>query len=135
MKNRLKKRQLHARRKGTVRSIPMSVEARCWLDTVRVGREFGSKDYERLAKIDALLDAAKLNEIPPGEILLKEFIEPHGMTVEQFSTAIGWPLDRVTGFIRGADPVNDDFALSLGLFFNMDARFWINLQAEYDRRK
>lgn len=30
-----------------------------WNEIVPVGREFGSKDYERLAQLDALADAAK----------------------------------------------------------------------------
>ncbi|MGH8227093.1 MAG: helix-turn-helix transcriptional regulator, partial [Steroidobacteraceae bacterium] len=30
--------------------------------------------------------------------------------------------------------ITADTALRLGIYFNMDARFWLNLQAEYDMR-
>lgn len=31
-------------------------------------------------------------------------------------------------------PITADTALRLGLFFAMEPRFWLNLQAEYDMR-
>jgi addiction module HigA family antidote len=36
--------------------------------------------------------------------------------------------------VNGTRPITADTALRLGLFFNMEPRFWLNLQAEYDMR-
>jgi len=77
----------------------------------------------------------KLDEIHPGEILLKEFIEPCGITPEQLAASIGLPYKRMNALVQGSQPVTEDIARSLGLFFNMESSFWINLQVEYDRRR
>ena len=36
--------------------------------------------------------------------------------------------------VNGQRPITADTALRLGLFFGMEARFWLNLQSEYDIR-
>jgi len=36
--------------------------------------------------------------------------------------------------VHGHRPITADTALRLGLFFGMEPRFWMNLQAEYDIR-
>lgn len=75
-----------------------------------------------------------LDEIHPGEILLKEFMEPRAMTPQQLASSLGWPVSRMTDLLQGSQSITDDIALSLGQFFNTDAQFWRNLQTEYDRR-
>lgn len=40
----------------------------------------------------------------------------------------------MTDLVQGSQSITDDMALSLGLFFDMDAHYWRNLQTEYDRR-
>ena len=161
MKNRLRKRRISALLQG--RNIRTTAEEQAWLDMAPVGYEFGSKDYERLARLDALADKArasarrasasidetlsivaesnlrieamaKLDEIHLGEILLKEFIEPSGITPEQLAASIGLPYDRMHALVQGSQPVTEDIALGLGQFFKMRSSFWINLQADYDRR-
>jgi len=124
---------------------------------VPVGSEFGSKDYERLARLDTLADRAatsidetlgfvaesnlrieameKLDEIHPGEILLKEFIEPSGITPKQLAASMGLPFQSMRALVQGSQPVTEDIALGLGRFFKMESSFWINLQADYDRRR
>ena len=75
-----------------------------------------------------------LKEIHPGEILLDEFIRPMGVTARQLSSGMDVPPRRVKNIVNGARPISADTALRLGLFFSMDARFWLNLQTEYDVR-
>ncbi|GEM_PF-833034 len=156
MKNRIKKRRPYVRR-------PLSAEAQAWLNIVPVGREFGSNDYERLARLDALADAAKasaeralasidetlrvvaasnqrieliekLGEIHPGRILLREFIVPGGLTPEDVAASIDLPVDQMMKILQGAQPLTDTIAENLEQVFNMEADFWRNLQTEYDRR-
>ncbi len=42
---------------------------------------------------------------------------------------------RISELVNGNRPVTADTALRLGLFFNMEPRFWLNLQTEYDMRQ
>jgi len=75
-----------------------------------------------------------LDEIHPGEILLEEFMKPMGITARQLSADIDIPPSRISELIHGKRPIKPDTALRLGLFFNMEPRFWLNLQTEYDLR-
>lgn len=76
-----------------------------------------------------------LKEIHPGEILLEEFMRPMGITARQLSSDMDVPPSRISDIVNGTRPISADTALRLGLFFSMDARFWLNLQIEYDVRK
>ena len=73
-----------------------------------------------------------LDEIHPGEILLEEFMKPMSLTARQLAADIDVSPSRISELIRGRRPITADTALRLGLYFNMDARFWLNLQSEYD---
>ena len=75
-----------------------------------------------------------LKEIHPGEILLEEFMKPMGITARQLSADMDVPPSRISDIVNGTRPISADTALRLGLFFSMDARFWLNLQTEYDVR-
>ena len=75
-----------------------------------------------------------LKEIHPGEILLDEFMKPMGITARQLASSMDVPPSRVKNIVNGAGPVSADTPLRLGLFFSMDARFWLNLQTEYGVR-
>ncbi|MBI5329512.1 MAG: HigA family addiction module antidote protein [Betaproteobacteria bacterium] len=78
--------------------------------------------------------AELLDEIHPGEILLEEFMKPMGITARQLAADIDVSPSRISELVNGHRPITADTALRLGLFFNMEPRFWLNLQAEYDMR-
>jgi antitoxin HigA-1 len=75
-----------------------------------------------------------LDEIHPGEILLEEFMKPMNISARQIAADIDVSPSRISEIVNGTRPITADTALRLGLFFKMDPRFWINLQAEYDLR-
>ncbi len=75
-----------------------------------------------------------LDEIHPGEILLEEFMKPLHITARQLAADIDVPPSRISDIVNGNRPITADTALRLGLFFKMEERFWMNLQAEYDIR-
>jgi antitoxin HigA-1 len=75
-----------------------------------------------------------LEEIHPGEILLEEFMKPMGITARQLSADIDVPPSRISDIVNGIRPISADTALRLGLFFDMEPRYWLNLQTEYDMR-
>ncbi|MGA1424543.1 MAG: HigA family addiction module antitoxin [Steroidobacteraceae bacterium] len=78
--------------------------------------------------------AKLLDEIHPGEILLEDFMKPLGLTARQLAADIDVPPSRISELVNGQRPITADTALRLGLFFGMEARFWLNLQAEYGIR-
>ena len=78
--------------------------------------------------------AKLLDEIHPGEILLEDFMKPMGITARQLASDIDVSPSRISELVNGQRPVTADTALRLGLFFSMEPRFWLNLQAEYDIR-
>jgi addiction module HigA family antidote len=75
-----------------------------------------------------------LEEIHPGEILLEDFMKPMGISARQLAADIDVSPSRISDLVHGNRPITADTALRLGLFFNMDPRFWMNLQTEYDMR-
>ena len=75
-----------------------------------------------------------LEEIYPGEILLEDFMKPMSITARQLAADIDVPPSRISELVNGHRPITADTALRLGLFFNMEPRFWLNLQSEYDIR-
>jgi addiction module HigA family antidote len=78
--------------------------------------------------------AKLLEEIHPGEILLEEFMRPMGISARQLAADIDVSPSRISELTNRMRPVTADTALRLGLFFDMDPRFWLNLQSEYDMR-
>ena len=78
--------------------------------------------------------AKRLEGIHPGEILLEAFMKPMKLTARQLAADIDVPPSRISELIHGRRPITADTALRVGLYFTMDARFWLNLQSEYDMR-
>ena len=78
--------------------------------------------------------AENLDPISPGEILLEEFLQPNGISQEQLSRDIDVPKSRVSGIVHGARAITADTALRLSAYFGTSAKFWMNLQAEYELR-
>lgn len=75
-----------------------------------------------------------LDEIHPGEILLEDFMKPMGISARQLAADIDVSPSRISELVHGTRPITADTALRLGLFFQMDPRFWLNLQTEFDMR-
>ena len=75
-----------------------------------------------------------LDEIHPGEILLEGFMKPMGITARQLASDLDVPPSRISEIVHGNRPITVDTAMRLGIFFTMEARFWMNLQTEYDLR-
>lgn len=76
-----------------------------------------------------------LSSIHPGEILLEEFMKP--MEISQYKLAKGLHVSpiRISEIIHGKRSITADTAIRLGRYLNMEAKFWMNLQASYDLEK
>lgn len=68
----------------------------------------------------------------PGIILLKEFIEPLGLSQKALAVHIGIPVQRVNEIVRGKRGVSPDTAWLFSEAFNTSPEFWLNLQAIHD---
>ena len=68
----------------------------------------------------------------PGEILLKEFLEPMKLTQAKLAEDLGIPIQRVNTLVRGKRGVSAETAILLGRHFKMSPEFWMNLQTAYD---
>lgn len=79
--------------------------------------------------------AKRASIIHPGEILLTEFMEPLGLTAYRLSKELHVPQPRIHSILRGNRSISADTAVRLGIYFNLPAQFWLNLQNEYDLRR
>ncbi|HTA49727.1 MAG TPA: HigA family addiction module antitoxin [Candidatus Sulfotelmatobacter sp.] len=68
----------------------------------------------------------------PGQTLLREFIEPLGMTQAELARALNIPLNRVNELVRGKRGITPETALLLAGYFKNSPEFWMNLQTAYD---
>ena len=75
-----------------------------------------------------------LQPIHPGEILSEEFLQPLGITASRLASDIDVPGSRISEIVNGNRAMTADTALRLGIYFDMDAQFWLNLQMEYELR-
>jgi antitoxin HigA-1 len=73
-----------------------------------------------------------MERVPPGEILLEEFLVPLGVSKYMLAKAISVPARRINEIAHGHRRISADSALRLSRFFGTSERFWINLQARYD---
>ena len=76
--------------------------------------------------------ARKLNPVPPGEILFKEFMEPLGISQNKLARDIDVPVGRISEIVRAKRTLTTDTAIRLALYFGTTPEFWVNLQANYD---
>jgi addiction module HigA family antidote len=89
---------------------------------------------EELRKTDFsdVSSGRRLAPVHPGDVLLKDFIEPMGISRYRVAKNAGVPQRRVDLICRGEGAVSADMALRLGYLFGTTPEFWINLQAQYD---
>jgi addiction module HigA family antidote len=76
----------------------------------------------------------KIKVTHPGELLFSEFIEPNNLSVYRVAKDAAIPQPTLQLIVSGKRAITAETALRLGLYFGIDAQFWMNLQAEYDLR-
>ena len=76
----------------------------------------------------------KLDPIPPGEILLEEFLVPMDISQTRLASDIDVPVSRVADIVHGKRAITADTALRLAAYFGTSPQMWLNLQASYDLR-
>ena len=78
--------------------------------------------------------AKTLSPIPPGEILLEEFMRPLGISINALARDLPVPANRISGIINGTRAITADTALRLGKYFGVSPEIWLDLQSDYELR-
>ena len=72
------------------------------------------------------------NPIHPGEVLLEEFMIPHGISQYEVAKVIGVSPRRINEIVHGKRSITADTAIRLARAFSMNDSFFSNLQSDYD---
>ncbi|MCB4756917.1 MAG: HigA family addiction module antidote protein [Elusimicrobia bacterium] len=68
----------------------------------------------------------------PGEILLKEFLEPMGMSQVELAKKMNVPIQRINTLVNGRRDVTAETAVLLSRVLKTTPEFWLNLQIACD---
>ena len=68
----------------------------------------------------------------PGEMLLKEFLEPLGVSQVEAAKRMNIPFQRLNAIVKGRRGVSADTALLFESLTRWDAQIWLALQAKWD---
>jgi len=63
---------------------------------------------------------------------MSEFIKPMNLTVYRVAKDSGIPQSTLAAVVSGQRSTSAETAMRLGLYFGVDAQFWLNLQTRYD---
>ena len=74
----------------------------------------------------------RMPPVHPGEVLLKEFLEPLGMCQNKLALALHVPARRINEIVLGKRAVTANTALRLARYFGMNPQFWLGLQMDYE---
>jgi addiction module HigA family antidote len=74
----------------------------------------------------------RLPPVHPGEVLLEDFMKPHGLTPYRVAKDIGVPALRIHQIVKRARGVSADTALRLARYFETSAEVWVRMQARYE---
>ena len=73
--------------------------------------------------------------IPPGEMLLEEFLKPLGLRQAETAAQLGISLNRLNEVVLGKRRITGDTALRLSKLLKTSPQFWMRLQADWDLHK
>ena len=71
----------------------------------------------------------------PGQTLLDEFLTPLGLSRSALARITGVPSRHISEIIRGRRSINTGTAVRFALALGTSARYWRNLQVDYDLAK
>ena len=67
----------------------------------------------------------------PGRLLKRE-LEARGLSANRLALDLGVPSGRITDILNRRRSITADTAVRLGRYFGNGARFWLDLQSQYD---
>ena len=69
--------------------------------------------------------------VHPGRLLKRE-LQARDLSANRLALDIGVPSGRITDILNGRRSITADTAVRLGRYFGNSARFWLDLQSQYD---
>ena len=79
-----------------------------------------------------MTDKIAVTPVPPGEMLVEEFLKPLGLSKAEAARRMGVPPNRITQIIKGTRTITPETALRLEALFGWPANYWLQNQIEYD---
>jgi addiction module HigA family antidote len=78
------------------------------------------------------MEGIRLRNIHPGEVLKEEFLDP--MEISQYKLAKDIDVNQtaISEIVKGKRGISTLMALKLSKYFGTSAKFWTNLQNDYD---
>jgi addiction module HigA family antidote len=70
--------------------------------------------------------------IPPGELLLEEYLKPLGVGQLEAARRLGISLNRLNEIVLGKRGITADTALRLARYLKTSPQLWMRLQADWD---
>jgi addiction module HigA family antidote len=70
--------------------------------------------------------------IPPGEILLEEYLKPMGIGQVEAARRLGISLNRLNEIVLGKRGITADTALRLARLLKTSPQLWMRLQADWN---
>jgi len=64
--------------------------------------------------------------------LLRRELAARGLSANRLALDLGVPSGRVTDILNGRRAITADTAVRLGRYFGSGARFWLDLQGQYE---
>jgi addiction module HigA family antidote len=71
----------------------------------------------------------------PGRVLLEDFLAARAISISRLANEIGVSARRLYDLVQGQRSINSDLAHRLAHYFGMSERYWLDLQARYDREQ
>lgn len=68
----------------------------------------------------------------PGQMLLKDFLEPMHISQKIFAKHLGWTYARLNEIVNGKRGITANSAIAIAEAFDMEPEFWMNLQRDFD---
>lgn len=78
------------------------------------------------------MTTTELMLVPPGEVLLEEFLKPMGISLYRLALAVGVPESRINAIVKGRRAITADTDLRLCRFFGLSEGFWLRMQTRHD---
>jgi antitoxin HigA-1 len=82
--------------------------------------------------IHLVTHAKHLYLVPPGNLLLEEFMIPMGLSANRLAKEIFVPARRIGEIVKGKRSITADMDLRLCQFFGLTAGYWLRAQIAHD---
>jgi antitoxin HigA-1 len=92
-------------------------------------------ELRKVSKSSTTTRSDWLHNAHAGEMLVSEFMEPLGLSVDDLARAIETEPSRLEAVIKGSSAMDAELDLRLARYFRMSDGFFLRLQDDYELLK